>query len=134
MPSQSHRPYLPRVQGLVCLGIVYNILYLKKILPPIIQIPLLKASRANIQHVWKYIECGSSCLEWPAGTLLCWNIYRKHMPIRCISECCNSEVIFPRSDIEEQLNQCDSQEEVLPDWWKKSISSRKDHPLVVSSR
>lgn len=84
MPPQSRRPYLPRVQVLVCLGIVYNILYFKKkyILPPIIHIPLLKASRANIQHVWKSTKCGSSCLEWPAGTLLCWSIYRKHMPMR----------------------------------------------------
>lgn len=35
MPSQSCRPYLPRVQDLVCLGLVHNILYLKKkFLPP----------------------------------------------------------------------------------------------------
>ena len=30
MPSQSSRPYVPRVQVLVCLGRVNNILYLKK--------------------------------------------------------------------------------------------------------
>lgn len=30
MPSQSSRPHLPRVQVLVCLGRVNNILYLKK--------------------------------------------------------------------------------------------------------
>ena len=33
MPSQSSRPHLPRVPSLVCLGIVYNILYLKKKIP-----------------------------------------------------------------------------------------------------
>lgn len=45
------------------------------------------------------------------------NTCQSDASFRALTECCNFEVIFPRLDIEEQLNQCDSQsseEEVLP--------------------
>lgn len=53
MPFQSSRPHLPRVQSLVCLGIVNNILYLKKI-----------PSSTNMNSSGKGIQSQySACLE-----------------------------------------------------------------------